>query len=256
MQQILHYNEYYANNNAQLQDFLAQKKYETLFKNIDESVILVLWGDGTMLDAIHKYKEKNIPFLGINFWNKGYLLSEQEAIHETNFIQKEYPLLEIQASNKHETQTFFAVNELDIDASRGTLLELEIEIQGKTTMLLRWDGLIIATPVGSTAYNRSLWGPIIPHEVEAFVLTPKAPNTPLWQGPILLNQNEIIHIKNTGRKHQALLFADGKELYHDNQTDFSISVKKSKHKISFFVGKNYEHIWDTKSLTEQGFRRK
>ena len=84
------------------------------------------------------------------------------------------------------------MNEIDIRSGNGKMISLDVSLSHKHAMSIEGDGIIISTPAGSTGYNSSLGGPIIPHTLNAFVITPKAPWKPRRQTPILINDAETI----------------------------------------------------------------
>lgn len=251
---LVYYDDYSIENKPELQDFLQEDNLNMLLSQIARRVILVLGGDGTMLSAVQKYHQEGLPFLGINFWHKGFLLWDTSIMQESDFIEKPYPLLEAKLKIwDHKEQTFFALNEINIDAARGRIIELDIELIWKSTISLSGDGALISTPAGSTAYSRSLGWPVLPHNIPAFLITPKAPWKPQGQSPIIISQDDVISIKNTGRKNMFNIYGDGQEILTNSQDNIELIIQKSERDIHFLVGKKYEPTWDNKVLEEQGF---
>ena len=253
-QSIIHYEDFKYQESKQLRNFIENWDAIKLLEKIAKKVVLVLGWDGSMLSAIRKYHTENIPFLWINFWHKGFLLSDDSVMQENDFVEKHYPLLEARLKVwEEQEQTLFAFNEINIDASRGRVIELDIELKGKNTISISGDGALISTPAGSTAYSRSLGWPVLPHNIPAFLITPKAPWKPQWQSPIIISQDEVIEIQNTGRRNTFNIYGDWQEILRDCESPITLTIKKSKHDVVFLVGKNYEATWDNKVLEEQGF---
>lgn len=173
------------------QDFLKEKGYNaTVCSNndalpYDASVAVVLGGDGTILRASKRLYGKDIPILGINFGHLGYLsevgcenaIEGLEALINGKYIIEERLMLEGDVVRNGESVfTFVSLNEATI--YRSTLLhalKIEVAINGKSTETLSADGLILATPTGSTSYNLSAGGPVLTPTSNSIVITPVAP---------------------------------------------------------------------------------
>lgn len=250
----IYYEEYKYADNDHLRDFVDSDEIETLTRKIEEKVIFVLGWDGTMLSAISKHLDSWLPFLWINFWHKGFLLNDKKAaLKASEFISREYPILECSLEIAGEKHSFYAFNEIDIRSANGRIITLEIIIWGNKSIHIAWDGIVISTPAWSTGYNSSLGGPILPHQIDAFVITPKAPWKPKGQGPILIPQSEVIQIQNIGRQNALQIYGDSNEIAVSEQHTVSLVVKKSDKKVRFLIAKNYIEAWDAKVMQEQGF---
>lgn len=255
---IVWYNDYEIENNAELLDFLKNDDFKKMLNNIPSAVNVVLGWDGTMLRAIKENYHKNLPFLGINFWHKWFLLNGRESITWKNaFSERKYPLIEVEICNNGEIIKDIAVNEIDIRAWHGKMIALDVSLSQKHAITIEGDGLIIATPAGSTGYNSSLGWPIIPHNLNAFVMTPKAAWKPRGQSPILIHDSEIINISHIGRKVATEIYCDGRELLMShNGIESDIFIKKSVHSITLLIAEEYINTWDNKVFQEQGFQVK
>nr|MDD3720291.1 NAD(+)/NADH kinase [Candidatus Gracilibacteria bacterium] len=249
------YDNFGLQNNPELKDFLNSQELKNIIDSFAYEIIVVLGGDGTMLRAIRENYERNLPFLGINFGHKGFLLNSKESIHSGfSPIERKYPLLEVEVGTNGEKRNDIAMNEIDIRAAGGRSIGLEISLSRRQKINISGDGIIISTPAGSTGYNRSLNGPIIPHTINAFSITPKAPWAPRGQGPILIQDNEVIGIKNTGRLNPVNIYCDGREfLKVDENNQLDITIKKSLKSVKLIISGDYLDTWDNKVLQEQGF---
>jgi NAD kinase len=168
---LTYYDQFSYERNGNMREFLQNTFLDTLLESINMQCILVLGGDGTMLRAIGEHAEKELPFLGINFGHKGFLLNDPTWIFPElwNFEERLYPLLEI---SKNEEKIGNAFNDIHLYSPEGKALGLEISNDAGKVEL--WgDGVIIATPAGSTGHSKSYGGPVIPHKSEALVITPK-----------------------------------------------------------------------------------
>ena len=195
-----------------------------------------------MLSAIREYSHLEIPFLGINFWTKWFLMHEKNFI-ENDFYTEIYPLLETHIFWEEHPCSFYAFNEIDIRAGNGRIITLDITLWETSSLQIAWDGIILSTPSGSTGYNSSLWGPIIPHEVNAFVLSPKAPWKPKGQTSILFSQSQIVNIKNIWRYNTLEIYADSFLIYSGTGQSLQLSIKKSLRSIQFLIPSSAKKVW-------------
>ncbi len=237
--------------NSQIETYLQSPEFAQLLYTLEEKTIIVFGWDGSMLSAIREFAHLNAPFLWINFWTKWFLMHEVRQVHGK--MQKEFfPILENHLSSPEWDKTFFAFNEVDIRAGNGRIITLEIELDG-CALQIAGDGIIISTPSWSTGYNSSLWWPIIPQDIQAFVLTSKAPWNPKWQTPILFSQEKTLHIKNIWRKNTLEIYADSHFIYSGTWESFQMTLKKSSKQIAFLVPKSSLISWKNKLLQEQWF---
>ncbi|MDD3646497.1 MAG: NAD(+)/NADH kinase [Candidatus Gracilibacteria bacterium] len=250
------YDSFTHEKNEELRSFLQSKALKSIIDSIEEKIVIVLGGDGTMLRAIKENYTNNLPFLGLNFGHKGFLLNSKESITPGfNYVERKYPLLEVEVGVNGESRKEIAVNEIDIRAGAGRMIGLDISLSKRQRINIEGDGIIIATPAGSTGYNSSLGGPIIPHTQNAFVMTPKAPWKPKLQSSIIINDHETVGIKNTGRKNPVEIYCDGREfLKVEENSDLDITVKKSSSMVRLIIAESYIDTWDSKVLQEQGFQ--
>ncbi len=249
---IICYEEFKYLENKALKNFIDSKKYLEILKNLNTETILVLGWDWTMLTAIREFHSSEKPFLWLNFWTKWFLLNDLWYITSKNFVEKKYPLLEFELKTTEFKETFYSFNEFDIRAWNWRIITLEISLNWKKN-LISWDWIIVSTPAGSTWYNNSLGWPIIPNDVDAFVITSKAPYIPKWQNPILISWNSDINIRNIWRKNTLQIYSDSNLVYEWIWESVSIKAKKSKKSVTFLIFKDYIDKWEEKVLYEQGF---
>ncbi len=249
------YDSFWLETKNELRKFIDSQGLKGIIDTFNNKIVVVLWWDGTMLRAIREHYAKNLPFLGINFWHKWFLLNSKESIYAGfEFLERKYPLLEVEVWINWDKKSEVAMNEIDIRAWAWKMVWLDISLSRRQKVNLEWDWVIISTPAWSTWYNRSLQWPIIPHTLNAFAITPKAPWKPRWQSPILINDNETIWIKNTWRKYPVEIYSDWRLfLAVEENNDLDITITKSKELIKLIIAKNYIDTWDNKVLQEQGF---
>jgi len=186
-------------------------------------LVLVLGGDGTLLgmaDAVGR-AGVNVPILGVNFGSLGFLTEVT--------LPELHPALEAALAGKahieerltlHATitragaapTTDIAVNDVVINkGARSRLIDLSITVGDGLVTTVRADGLIIATPTGSTAYNLAAGGPIVQPNVDALVLTPIAPHT-LTNRPIVIPASSSVRVKPMmGERDEVFVTFDGQE---------------------------------------------
>lgn len=252
---IIAYEEFKYEHNGELKDFIDQKKYSEILDAIDYSCVLVLGWDGTMLWAIHEFFHLHYVFVGINFWTVGFLLNDKKHI-SSNLVFQSYPILELHLQTKEGNQSFFSFNEVDVRAWDGRIVTLEISLEEEKYISIAWDGIVFSTPAGSTGYNTSLWGPIIPHDVPVFVLTAKAPFRPRGQTPILISSHKRVFIRNIGRKNKLEIYSDAKPLYSGVWEDIVLEIRTSPVCVRMGIFESYQEEWTHKVLWEQWFLKK
>lgn len=201
-------------------------------------VLLVLGGDGTMLNAARLAGERGIPILGVNMGGLGfltevrreYLYPSLERVFTNDFVIDERLMLRTHVHRHGETVTQGGVLN-DVVISKGTLarmIEMRIEIQGEFVTNLRGDGLIVSTPTGSTAYSLSAGGPIIDPAVQSLMLTPVCPHT-LTHRPLIVPASAEITVTLTSKDDGAMATLDGQVGVALSQGD-SIEIKQSEHR--------------------------
>lgn len=181
---------------------------------------IVIGGDGTILGAAQLASRNEVPILGVNLGRVGFLADiepyEVEQALEKLIIKKEYKIEErmmLRAtviSPDGKTNIFHALN--DINVTRGNfsrLVEFEIYINDELSDIYAADGVIVATPTGSTAYNLSAGGPIVVPSASTYVLTPICPHT-IYSKSIMLCTHDRVGIKILEETKDMALTIDGK----------------------------------------------
>jgi len=221
-----------------------------IIESIWEKIVLVLWWDGTLLQAVREHYPKWIPFLGENFWTKWFLLHDKGYIStNTTYTSREYPLLDVSANGKH---LWVAFNEVFIGAMRTQFHELLVTVNNESEAKFWWDGIIIATPAGSTAHNTGHYWPILPHDSSWLILTPVG-NT---SSSSYLQNTDIIRIQNIWRLPSIFINLDSDKSIPETKEWEKIlyEVKLSQHKVNFLIANDYLNKWDMKVREEQWFK--
>lgn len=193
-------------------------------KSID--FMITLGGDGTLLQAVHRYPSLDVPIMAINLGGLGFMadipLNEiypsLEDLLAGNYTVKNRIMME---GFSEQNQHGLAVNEVCIHRTNNPcLIDLAIYVDGLYLNTFSADGIIVSTPSGSTAYSLAAGGPILTPEVEAFVLTPICPHT-ISNRPIVLMPQECIKIQyliDEDASHQGDI-----EISCDGQQSFKLS---------------------------------
>ncbi|MEK7845407.1 MAG: NAD(+)/NADH kinase [Nitrospinota bacterium] len=215
-------------------------------------LIIVLGGDGTLLSVARLIEERDVPILGVNLGSLGFLteigMDELYPVLENvirgDFTVENRIMLDVFIYREGKmVANYCALN--DVVINRGALARivyLEIKINGLYVTTYRSDGLIIATPTGSTAYSLAAGGPIVYPTMNAMILSPICPHT-LTNRPIVIPDDVKIEINLITPDEDALATLDGQVGYSLNYRD-SIEVKKAKNTIKLIQspGKNYYEV--------------
>jgi NAD+ kinase len=214
--------------------------------------MISMGGDGTMLRLVHKYENLDAPMLGINLGHLGFMAdvpiadiypSLQDLI---NGSYKVHERVTIQGETLHGDRCF-AVNDIVVHRGKNpSLVEIAIHIDGMYLNTFEADGIIIATPNGSTAYSLAAGGPIISPDLEALVLTPISPHT-ISNRPIVLTANQEIQIQYLSDYDPVEIRADG-ITHHDLQTGdvFRITRCAKNFKLISLLRRDYYSTLRTK----------
>jgi|TARA_R110000868_G_scaffold4752_1_gene29396 NAD+ kinase len=181
-------------------------------------VVVALGGDGLMLQTLHRVMGLGVPVYGMNFGSVGFMMntfSEDNLQERLQAVQRTriYPLSMQVLSTTGQTQTALALNEVSLFRSTYQAAKLQIVVDGETRLEeLICDGALLSTPAGSTAYNLSAHGPILPIEAPLLALTPISPFRPRrWRGAILSNRAVVKFITRESDKRPVSAVADNVE---------------------------------------------
>ena len=237
----------------------AQKKKESLEKkfgtNAVESadVIVVLGGDGFMLEAIKKQMENNLPLFGLNYGSVGFLMNtvnDEDLIQRLDSSQsiKIKPLSMNAKSTDGSEHGAIAVNEVSLLRETHQAAKIKISIDKHVRLEeLVCDGVLLSTPSGSTAYNLSAHGPILPINADVLALTPISAFRPRrWKGAILNNNSEVKFEIIESKKRPVSVVADSTE-FRDIE---SVTIKQDNQK-SVQLLFDAQHSFEERILNEQ-----
>jgi NAD+ kinase len=201
----------------------------------EADLLVVLGGDGTILHLVGQLGENIKPVFGINIGALGFLTCSNsgtyveavECIAAGKIIFSERTLLDVVVKTSgSESSRMTGLN--DAVLSRGEvsrLIRLQTSVNGEVLTEFNADGLIVATPTGSTAYSLSAGGPILAPESGAFVITPICPHV-LTNRSIIVGEEAVIEIEVTEREYPVFLTVDGREPLRI-ETGTRVEIKKS-----------------------------
>ena len=223
---------------------IIEKQYKTFSSHteLDPSfdMLISIGGDGTMLRAATLVRDSGIPLLGVNAGRLGFLASVQKE-NIANFLQlvieKKYTisprsLLSLQCIPENEDiqELNFALNEISVSRKDTTsMITIETDLNDEYLNSYWADGLIIATPTGSTGYSLSCGGPILMPDVSSFVITPIAPHN-LNARPLVIPDSTEIRLKVSGREEFYLVSLDSRIASVRNES--ILIIKKTPYKIN------------------------
>ena len=205
------------------------------------NIVLVVGGDGFMLQTLKKYKKKSKLFYGVNSGNYGFLMnkfSKKQLIKNINKSKMTHiSPLEMKVITKNKTRKILAINEVSI--LRQSRQAANLSIKNKSNYLMRRlvaDGVLVSTPAGSTAYNLSVHGPILSLNSKKISVAPISPFRPRrWSGKIVSDKSKIIITNLNYLKRPVSAVADNIEVR--NAKKITISVQ-NKIKFNLLYDKN------------------
>jgi NAD+ kinase len=198
----------------------------------DIECIISLGGDGTLLDTVTFVRDTGIPVLGINYGRLGFLASigkdelhtAVEALVKRTYMLDKRTLLHLDANMPLFDKVPYALNEITIHKKdTSPMIKIHTYLNGEFLNTYWADGLIVATPTGSTGYSLSCNGPVIFPESASFVITPVSPHN-LNIRPIIVPDNNIISFEIEGRTDGFLCTLDSRREIVDK--DVQLAVKK------------------------------
>jgi NAD+ kinase len=229
-----------------------EKKYGNM-KPGDADVIVALGGDGFMLATQHRFMNSGIPVYGMNKGSVGFLMNEYS---ETNLKKRLsaavenriQPLVMVAEDAKGKLHRHKAINEVSLLRQSYQAASLKIVIDGKVRLeSLVGDGVLVATPAGSTAYNLSAHGPILPLDAPLLALTPISPFRPRrWRGALIPAKSEVEIIVQDPQKRPVNAVAD----HYEVKSVRRVVVREDPDATGIILF-DPDHSWDERILAEQ-----
>ena len=212
--------------------------------------LLSIGGDGTLLDTITLVRDSGVPILGINLGRLGFLASINKdmiipsihAIVDGNYSLDKRTLIKIDTENNLFGELNYALNEMTVyKKNPHSMLTIKVCVNNEFLNAYWADGLIIATPTGSTAYSLSCGGPIITPDSENFIITPISSHN-LTVRPIVIPDNSLIKIQVESRESDYYASLDSRSISIPSFTE--LTVKKESFHIHL-VKMNNQNFFST-----------
>ena len=204
-------------------------------KDISPNLALVFGGDGTILRAVEVSRDKKIPILGINLGHVGFLAEAElehledvvKSIASHSWIEENRLTLEVSVfKDNNKVYSTFALNDVAIEKSEpGHMFDVILEIDSQPVSRLSGDGIVCATPTGSTAYAFSAGGPVVWPSVEAICVVPISAHA-LFAKPLVVSTDSKIAIEIPAKGTNGHLTADGRRSF-DLFPGMRIEITKS-----------------------------
>jgi len=234
----------------------ALEKLVSIYGNCDPqeaTAVIALGGDGFMLQTQHEYMNSGLPIYGMNKGTVGFLMNEYKPDNLRQRVSRALkskirPLAMMATDMDGNTHKAIAINEVSLLRQSYQAASLSITTDGKERLeALVCDGVLVATPAGSTAYNLSAHGPILPLGAPLLALTPVSPFRPRrWRGALLPNTVEVIIKVNDPEKRPVNAVADHTEIKSVKEVCIKLDMENSG--LILF---DPDHSWDDRILAEQ-----
>jgi NAD+ kinase len=211
------------------------QSHADLSKNSD--MVVSIGGDGTMLNTAFEVRNSSTPIIGVNFGKLGFLAefdltSFTELLHDIktkNYTIEERMAL-IAKSSGSVNNELYAINDIVIDKGPWPkMIELTIKVDDDYVSTFSADGLIIATPTGSTGYSLSTGGPIVNPKADVITLSPIAPHT-LTMRPLVISSGQIITVMVNSPSEKIQVSCDGQRVNFFN-SPAQLTIEKNKQPV-------------------------
>lgn len=215
--------------------------------DFEADMVLSIGGDGTFLKAASRVGSRNIPILGINTGRLGFLadVSPEEMedtfndIYSNNYRIEDRSVLQVSCKEQELKGYPFGLNEIAVlKRDSSSMISIHTAINGAYLTTYQADGLVIATPTGSTAYSLSIGGPVIVPHSNTIAITPVAPHS-LNVRPIVINDDWEITLDVESRSHNFLIAIDGRS--ETCREGSRLAIRKADYQIK--VVKRQNHIF-------------
>ena len=210
--------------------------------------VLSMGGDGTFLRAVNRIGAREIPIIGVNMGRLGFLADvhpEQFLLMLSEVLAGHYTLENHTVIQLHATCSLgewnpFALNDIAVlKRDSASMISIRAYVNGDFLVNYQADGLIIATPTGSTAYSLSNGGPIIVPQSGSLCITPVAPHS-LNIRPIVINDTSVIELEVCSRSHNFLVAVDGRSMKMAEET--RLTIRKAPYTIKLIKLKSQRYF--------------
>ncbi len=226
----------------------------------DYDSIIVLGGDGTLIRAARKYSPYGVPLLGVNMGTVGFLsnLKPEEVegclprLVAGDFqIDERMGIAADMCLNQTVTDSYLCFNEISLKSCLPKMTRIELEINGQKQAVYQGDGLIIATPTGSTAYSLSCGGPVVDPALDAFLITPIASNS-MKKRPMVISASNVLRMYP--QRYDNMVFSVDGQVKGALPNDTVISIRKADRKVKLINlnGSSFFHTLDERLRRREG----
>jgi NAD+ kinase len=245
---------------------LDNNNYSTFnsFEDLDDSIdcMISLGGDGTLLDTVTLVRDSGIPVLGINYGRLGFLanIGKEEikaaidAIANQKYVLDKRSLIHVDANVPLFGETPYGLNEFSIHKRESSpMIKINTYLNGEFLNTYWSDGLIVATPTGSTGYSLSCNGPVVFPDSGSFVITPVAPHN-LNIRPIVVPDNTIVSFELEGRTDGFICTLDSR--HEIVSKEVQIAIKKESFPIKLIRMNENNFLQTLRSKLSWGFDKR
>lgn len=210
--------------------------------------VISMGGDGTFLEAANKVGNREIPILGVNMGRLGFLADVLPSEIETtldhvlrgDYVIENHTVIKLEANGETIECNPFALNDIAVlKRDSASMISIKAYVNGDFLVNYQADGLIIATPTGSTAYSLSNGGPIIVPQSGSLCITPVAPHS-LNIRPIVINDTSVIELEVCSRSHNFLVAIDGRSMKMAEET--RLTIRKAPYTIKLIKLKSQRYF--------------
>jgi NAD+ kinase len=215
----------------------------------EADLAIVIGGDGTMLSIARQFAPFDVPLIGINQGRLGFLtdiaLSDMESVLDSmlsgRYVEERRTMLDASLDRSHGgSERTMSLNDVVVNrGALGSMIDCAVTIDGRFVYAMRGDGLIVATPTGSTAYALSAQGPIVDPAVAAFLLVPVAPHA-LTNRPIAISDSAVVEITLL-RGKDATLHCDGQAHFFLAEGD-RVTVRRAAYRTRLLHPQDHDHF--------------
>ena len=210
--------------------------------------VISMGGDGTFLEAANKVGDREIPILGVNMGRLGFLADVLPSEIETTLdhvlrgdhIIEDHTVIKLETNGETVECNPFALNDIAVlKRDSASMISIRAYVNGDFLVNYQADGLIIATPTGSTAYSLSNGAPIIVLQSGSLCITPVAPHS-LNIRPIVINDTSVIELEVCSRSHNFLVAVDGRSMKMAEET--RLTIRKAPYTIKLIKLKSQRYF--------------
>ena len=210
--------------------------------------VISMGGDGTFLEAAIKVGDREISILGVNMGRLGFLADVLPSEIETTLdhvlrgdhIIEDHTVIKLETNGETVECNPFALNDIAVlKRDSASMISIRAYVNGDFLVNYQADGLIIATPTGSTAYSLSNGGPIIVPQSGSLCITPVAPHS-LNIRPIVINDTSVIELEVCSRSHNFLVAVDGRSMKMAEET--RLTIRKAPYTIKLIKLKSQRYF--------------